>query len=382
MLKCLPRRASSAYSGVGPILPFATRRFTSRERVAMNYIIRCAAMPALSALCVLAAQAIVFGQTPRSPAAPRQTSAATAVPNQTAMLNELARTIYDAVRRSDTQHPVFHGCLDWHSAVHGHWALLRVAAITGRHDGKARWVVAALDPQRLAAEADYLRRNPQVEMPYGRAWFLRLAIEYESRPHAADQAGAKALANMADQVASSLWRFCKSRPQSPDTHEYDSDAWALVQLHDFYNHRQNNARRQAVDARIENLFAAANSPIRFADDHGRPEFFSPFGGWAYLLAKTQPTGAVRRFWRSHLPTDDELRPVQVRNANSLGTNWSRAWALRAVSRHLADPAERSRIDSAYRKHVAAGMATHANRKDDYSAYGHWAPQFAVYAITE
>jgi hypothetical protein len=26
-------------------------------------------------------------------------------------------------------HPVFHGCFDWHSAVHGHWLLARAAAL-------------------------------------------------------------------------------------------------------------------------------------------------------------------------------------------------------------------------------------------------------------
>ena len=84
------------------------------------------------------------------------------------MLETLAETIGKAVRRTDTQHPVFHGCVDWHSAVHGHWALLRIAATTGKDDELAKWVASALTPDGIVAEGTYLREHPEFEMPYGR----------------------------------------------------------------------------------------------------------------------------------------------------------------------------------------------------------------------
>ena len=40
-------------------------------------------------------------------------------------LGGLAETIYLALQLRDTAHPLFHGSWDWHSAVHGHWALLK-----------------------------------------------------------------------------------------------------------------------------------------------------------------------------------------------------------------------------------------------------------------
>jgi hypothetical protein len=341
-------------------------------------------MPVLGAACALGAQLVAWAAAPPAPAAEDATRPADMIPDHDAVLDQMAAAIQAAVRRADTSHPIFHGCIDWHSAVHGHWALLRIAAATGRHDDEAAWVLAALDPQRLAAEADYLREHPNFEMPYGRAWFLRLAIEYEVRPTAADQPAAGALANMADEVAASLWQYCQLRPQSPETREYNNDAWALVQLHDFYRHKRDEPQRQQVAARIKEFFADARSPVRFDVDHTNSDFFSPFGNWAYLLAKTQPPADLRRFWQARRPTDDELRPVRPQSgrAHHLGTNWGRAWALRAVSRRLADSAEQARLDAAYLQHVAAGLATHAEQKDNYGAYGHWVPQFAVYAITE
>lgn len=46
-----------------------------------------------------------------------------------AWLERAGETIAAAIGRRDTDHAIFHGCYDWHSAVHG-WALLRIARVT------------------------------------------------------------------------------------------------------------------------------------------------------------------------------------------------------------------------------------------------------------
>ena len=94
-------------------------------------------------------------------------------------LDDAARIIETAVKRKDTEHAVFHGCYDWHSAVHGHWALLRLDRVRGKHEAAARYVAGRLSGEPLEAERTLLKTKPAFEMPYGRAWFLRLAIEFE-----------------------------------------------------------------------------------------------------------------------------------------------------------------------------------------------------------
>ena len=54
----------------------------------------------------------------------------------------------------------------------------------------------------------------------------------------------------------------------------------------------------------------------------------------------------------------------------------------ALARKTQDLQQRDRFDQAYLKHVNAGMVEHEKAKDDYRNYGHWVPQFAVYALTE
>lgn len=80
--------------------------------------------------------------------------------------------------------PAFYGCYDWHSSVHGHWLLARVARIhaAAPFAGPAR---AALDksltPANIAAEVRYLTGPGRVsfERPYGLAWLLQLMLQPE-----------------------------------------------------------------------------------------------------------------------------------------------------------------------------------------------------------
>src|SRR5207247_2097034 len=77
-------------------------------------------------------------------------------------------------------HPACFGCFDWHSAVHGHWLLAHLLrCFPGLPQAGA--IRAALDSTLSAAnlqvEAEYLRRHPEFERPYGWAWALKLAKE-------------------------------------------------------------------------------------------------------------------------------------------------------------------------------------------------------------
>src|ERR1043165_8046211 len=55
--------------------------------------------------------------------------------------------------------PAFHGCYDWHSAVHGHWLLVRLARTfpEAPFAARARDAVAkSLTPANIEAEVRYM----------------------------------------------------------------------------------------------------------------------------------------------------------------------------------------------------------------------------------
>src|SRR5258708_23566598 len=75
--------------------------------------------------------------------------------------------------------PAFYGCYDWHSAVHTHWLLARLARIFPRASfaWPAKKVLEqSLTATNIAGEVDYLKGEGRIsfERPYGLAWLLRL----------------------------------------------------------------------------------------------------------------------------------------------------------------------------------------------------------------
>ena len=78
--------------------------------------------------------------------------------------------------------PAFYGCYDWHSAVHGHWLLARLARTfpEAAFTPRARAALAkSLTPANITAEVAYLNAPGRVsfERPYGLAWLLQLSAE-------------------------------------------------------------------------------------------------------------------------------------------------------------------------------------------------------------
>ena len=315
--------------------------------------------------------------------AAQELAAVSAVPARDARLAQMAKLIAPSVERTDTTHPVFHGCLDWHSAVHGHWALLRIARVADGHRDKALAVEHSLSADGIARESKFLREHPRFEMPYGRAWLLRLALEFELWCVDADRPNPKRLRPVGDEVAESLLAYYTTRAADPNSREYANASWALVQLHAYALHSRNPGFQERTKALVRRDMLEPATPPSFAADQRRSDFFSLFGNWAYLVAKTQDAAAANAFLQEHAPPEQELQPVRLRpGAHHFGMTWSRAWALRALSRAASDTATRERLDRAFIEHVRTGMRQHAAYAGDYGAYDHWVPQFAVYALTE
>lgn len=66
----------------------------------------------------------------------------------------------DDVKSPSAMHPVFYGCFDWHSAVHGHWMLVRLLKLYPNSSAAAK-IFETLNQQftknKLQAETDYFQ---------------------------------------------------------------------------------------------------------------------------------------------------------------------------------------------------------------------------------
>jgi len=79
-------------------------------------------------------------------------------------------------------HPIFYGCFDWHSAVHGYWLLLRCVRLYPELPCRDE-IVALFDEhlteEKVAQELAYFNApfRASFERPYGYGWLLALAQE-------------------------------------------------------------------------------------------------------------------------------------------------------------------------------------------------------------
>lgn len=79
-------------------------------------------------------------------------------------------------------HPAFYGCFAWHSAVHGHWSLVRLLKqfpdLENANSIKQK-LATRISKENILKEIVYFRskHNKNFERTYGWAWLLKLAGE-------------------------------------------------------------------------------------------------------------------------------------------------------------------------------------------------------------
>jgi hypothetical protein len=293
-------------------------------------------------------------------------------------LHALAEPVLDCVVQQDTSHPAFHGCIDWHSAVHGTWALHALYRMTGE-PSYLDAADAVLDAESVAGELADIQANalPLVELLYGRAWFLLLARERELagagedlRPHAeaiADQLETTIAAQSPAQL--SAWLVAD---------DYFSASWALLNLHRWSVHVGDTARVEWIETLVAEVAMAVDCPL--VDEVGfEDDFFPPCLHRAMLVLSVLPSDQTSAWLAAELPSPEEfpLEPLCMPSpAHTAGLNFSRSWGLWSLWTASGD----SRFRDLYVEHVFRHVEQPDYWAEDYYAHSHWIAQFGIHAI--
>jgi hypothetical protein len=296
-------------------------------------------------------------------------------------LRALAVPISACVAMNDTEHPVFNGCIDWHSAVHATYALHAVY----RHTGDMSYLEAAeakLTDVGLAAELLRIQQGllPQ-EVPYGYAWFLTLAREREL------STGKKDLRPLAMEIRGQLREWVDSRtPMELEAgalaDDYNSLTWAVLNLWQWAEFDNDPELAGAMESLALNTLQApgldASCPFS-QEEADADDFFPPCLHRARLLVNLLPADAQATWLAGWLPAIPALTPIDMpAKAHISGLNFSRAWGLWSLYE--------ATDDIAYRDLFLDHMITHLEHPqywaEDYGNYAHWVAQFGVYAISQ
>lgn len=300
------------------------------------------------------------------------------------------RVIYDGQRDADWQpprrrHPIFFGCYDWHSAVHNHWAVLRLArAAPALSERAAALLVPRLTGEAVERELDFFAERPGFELPYGLAWAALLGAELACAAAVAPtwRTAATAFAPLTELALTRLERWALALPTAIRAGEHSQSAFAMTLA-------LTSARalgRHAAAGKLTERALALHERDRDYALHLEPsawDFVSPTLGAAWLLCRCLPAGAFADWLTRAAPTLGHAplpySPSADRNDGKLahwdGLLWSRAWMLRDLAAHLPaeDPRRRALAEDA-QAHAAA--ATFALGRASYAGL-HWLPTFAT-----
>jgi len=291
-------------------------------------------------------------------------------------LSVLGKVVEQGFIRRDTEHPTFCGCIDWHSSVHGAYALLTAARLTGQ----SRWaevVDAALTPECLDAELTSFRQGRlDHELPYGYAWFLKLAKEREQ------QWGKSDLLPLAMEISSRLEQWIISLSDESVIHhaqrrEYGNLSWALLNLWEWSQWKGNGELREKLLKFVRTRIVPLDQSLSPSYDDATDEFFSAslqrMRAILSILSPEESQPCLTSFIQNQLSHD----PMNMASTpHSAGLNFSRAWEFWTLFACTGN--------EIYRKLYADHIVTHMKQpqywRDDYRKYAHWVPQFGIYGI--
>ncbi|HEU0164454.1 MAG TPA: DUF2891 domain-containing protein [Thermomicrobiales bacterium] len=293
-------------------------------------------------------------------------------------------------------HPAFFGCLDWHSCVEMHWAMIRILRLfpdAAGADRVRRQLDDLLTDENLATEKAFMDANPGFERPYGRGWYLTLQHELATWDDADGQRWATILQPLADSIAEGLVAWLPKLPYPVRIGMHQNTAFGLSRALDFAARRADHGSPDLLDA----IHSAARH--WFLEDVDYPGNYEPSGSdflsgglcEAELVSSLLPTDEFSQWLGRFLPgiSDREPRslfsPATVTDhadgqiAHLEGLNLSRAWNFIRIAAALPedDPRAAPLIDAAG-YHAQASLGAVAG--SDYMVE-HWLAAYATLLLS-
>lgn len=294
-------------------------------------------------------------------------------------------------------YPVFYGCFDWHSSVHGHWLLVRLLN-THESDVDSAAIVGMLNEsfsaENIAGElASYTRPGMKsFERPYGIAWLLQLTAELRQSERADAGRWLNDLMPLEERAVSNISEWLPKLSFPIRTGEHSQTAFAFGLMLDWAHIADNREFESLLKSRVRELYASdTNCPLAY--EPSGQDFLSPCIAEADLMRRVLTQAEFSTWLSKFFPTltgktgSDWLMPATVTDksdgklAHLDGLNTSRAWMLEGIMSALSvNDARRIPLEAAVGTHRKAGLD--AVLGDMHYMGSHWLGSFAAYLETK
>lgn len=291
--------------------------------------------------------------------------------------------------------PVFYGCFDWHSSVHGHWLLTRLLRLYPDADF-APAAEAALNEsfrtENVAVEVSYVTHEQRgsFERPYGVAWLLQLTAELREWDDPRAKRWLATLEPLEIALVANMETWLGKLAYPIRIGEHSQTAFAFGLFLDW---------AQVAGSEDFHSLVVKRSRDFYLNDQSCPLAYEP-GGQDFLSACLAEADLMRRIltdeefavWLAEflplIPVNGAtgwlpLAVVTDRSDGKLahldGLNISRAWMLEGMAFGLPgnDPRRAALLNTAA-IHRKSGLASVTG---EHYEGGHWLGSFATYLQT-
>lgn len=287
-------------------------------------------------------------------------------------------------------HPIFFGCFDWHSAVHGYWSmvsLLKQFPELDRAEDVRNLLKEKINSENVAIEVAYFEKpiNKSFERTYGWAWLLKLSEELHNWDDPVARELEENLKPLTNIIVLRFKEFLPKLNYPIRVGEHTNTAFALTLAYDYANAIGDKEFEQLISKRAKEFYLDdENCPITW--EPGGYDFLSPCLEEVDIMRHVLSSEEFITWLDSFLPqlADENYKlnvgEVSDRKDGKLvhldGLNFSRAWVLYGLSNQFP---KYKHLRNLANKHIAY---SYPNLVGDSYEGGHWLGSFAIYALNK
>lgn len=285
-------------------------------------------------------------------------------------------------------HPIFYGCFDWHSAVHGYWSmvtLLQQFPEMDRADEVRTILKEKITAQNVAIEVAFFEKpiNKSFERTYGWAWLLKLSETLHKWDDPMANELEQNLKPLADIMVLRYKEFLPKLNYPIRVGEHANTAFGLTMAYDYAKTMGDTELKLLIENRARNFYSKdENCPIGW--EPGGYDFLSPCLEEIDIMRRVLSAEEFENWLNTFLPELAEntyhlkVGEVSDRTDGKLvhldGLNFSRAWVFYGLAKQFP---KYKHLENLANEHLAY---SYPNLVGDSYEGGHWLGSFAIYAL--